>query len=116
MPPAWIKDTIKYTNVMLDDHDALHAKLTEGEFLRFLGYMLSMSIHSGTPLEKMWSKTQAPDSTAPPPHMGRFGMGQNRFFKLRSVLRHGPSDDASFDANEWCFVEPLVDAFNSHML
>ena len=30
-------------------------------------------------------------------------------------MRFGPTDDASFELNEWCFVEGLVDEFNAHM-
>ena len=47
--------------------------------------------------------------------MGRFGMCQNRFMKLKSVMHFGPEDDDSFNTNEWCFVDGLVDAFNEHM-
>ena len=38
LQPAWIADILKYTNPYLDDCDAIHAKLTEGELLRFFGY------------------------------------------------------------------------------
>ena len=69
LPPQWVADIMKYTNPLLDEHDALHAKLTEGEVPRFFGYMLSLSLHTGVPLEKMWSKTQDPSSTTPPPMM-----------------------------------------------
>ena len=115
LPPEWAQDIMKYTNPHLDEHDTLHAKLTEGEVLRFFGYMLSLSLHTGMPLDKMWSKTQDPKSTAPPPMMGRFGMSKNRFDKLRAIFSYGPSDDAAFAENDWCFCEPMVDAFNEHM-
>lgn len=115
LPPKWITLILEHTNPLLNEHDAVNAKLSEGELLRFMGYMLSLSIHSGIPLGKMWSRTPLPDSTATPPHMGRFGMSHNRFMKIKSVLRTGPSDDASFQANDWCFCEPLLDAFNEHM-
>ena len=115
LPPTWVPDIIKYTNPFLDGHDAINAKLTEGEVLRFLGYMLSLSIHSGIAVERMWSKTPLPTSTALPPMMGRFGMTENRFSKIRSAFRCGPSDAASLDANEWSFVENISDGFNAHM-
>ena len=114
LPEKWIDLVLTYTNPLLDGRDEINKKLTKGEFLRFMGYCISLSIHSGIPLHKMWSKTPLPDSTAPPPAMGRFGISQNRFDKVRSVFRCGPSDDASFDANDWCFCEGLVDAFNDH--
>ena len=47
--------------------------------------------------------------------MGRWGIRQNRFDKLRRVMQFGPSDDASFLENDWCFVEELVQMFNAHM-
>ena len=36
LPPEWVPAIVKYTNVFLDGSDALHAKLTEGEVVRFL--------------------------------------------------------------------------------
>ncbi|KAL1519186.1 hypothetical protein AB1Y20_003446 [Prymnesium parvum] len=115
LPEQWLADILKYTNPKLDNRDSISAKLTEGELLRFFGYMLSLSIHKGVPLDKMWSKTSIPNSTAPPPMMGRHGMSQNRFFKIRSVFTCGPTDDASFADNEWCFVENILNSFNSSM-
>ena len=115
LPPKWLDRIMKYTNPLLDERDPVHAKLTEGELLRFMGYMLSLSIHTGIPVEKMWSMKPPAGSTAAAPMMGRFGMTQNRFNKIRSVLRIGPDDDASFDLNEWCHVEGLMEDFNEHM-
>lgn len=115
VPTKWIARIMKYTNPLLDEHDPIHLKISEGEALRFFGYMLSLSIHTGIPLERMWSKTPLPGSTGHAPMMGRFGMTQNRFNKLRSIIRFGPTDDAAFEQNEWCHVEGLVDEFNEHM-
>uniref|UniRef100_A0A7S3F473 PiggyBac transposable element-derived protein domain-containing protein n=1 Tax=Haptolina ericina TaxID=156174 RepID=A0A7S3F473_9EUKA len=115
LPPAWITDTIKYTNLLLDDSDALNKKIDKGELLRFYGYMLALTLQDYLPLDKMWKRQQVAGTTAPPPCFGRFGMTQNRFMKLKSKLRFGPSDSASFDANPWCFVETLIDAWKKHM-
>jgi hypothetical protein len=114
MPEEWVDLVINNTNPFLDGRDDTHKKLTRGELLRFFGYMISLSVHKGIPLEKMWSRTPPPDSTAEAPAMGRYGINQNRFDKLRSIFRSGPADDASFDANDWCFVDGLVDAFNKN--
>ena len=57
LPPKWIELIIRHTDPLLDEHDASHVKLTEGELIRLFGYMLSLSIHTGIPLDKMWSKT-----------------------------------------------------------
>ena len=114
LPPEYVELIMTYTNPLLDEHDAVHAKLTKGEVLRFFGYMISLSVHSGIPLDKMWSTTAPTKSTASAPAMGRFGISRNRFNKIRSVFRCGPSDDVSFAQNEWCFVEPVLDAFNDH--
>ena len=115
LPPQWIEDQLKHTNPLLDESDSVHAKLTKGELLRFYGYMLALTLQDYLPLDKMWSRTSIPGTTAPPPMFGRFGMPINRFMKIKSILRFGPSDDASFDQNSWCFVETLVDAWNEHM-
>ena len=47
--------------------------------------------------------------------MGRHGMSKNRWKAIHSALAFGPSDSAAFDRDEWCFVQPMVDAFNAHM-
>ena len=64
LPPEWIDLIMKYTNPFLDGRDEINKQLTKGELLRFFGYMISLSIHSGIALNKMWSKTPPPDSTA----------------------------------------------------
>lgn len=108
LPPAWIEDTIKYTNRKLDEHDAAHKKIDKGELLRWWGYTLSLSLNTGTPVEKMWTHEQSGESVLPAPRMGRHGMSKNRWKAIRGALAFGPSDDASFDRNEWCFIEPMV--------
>ena len=115
LPPAWVEDILKYTNVHFDDSDPVHKKMTKGELLRFFGYMLILTLQDYLPLDKMWQKTSPPGTSAPPPAMGRFGMSQNRFMAIKARLRFGPEDDDSFAENEWCFVEKLVTAFNDHM-
>jgi len=42
-------------------------------------------------------------------------MSKNRWKAVRSALAFGPSDDASFDRDEWCFIDPMVTAFNEQM-
>ena len=115
LPDKWVTDILKYTNPYLDDSDTINKKLTKGELLRFMGYMLILTLQNYLPVEKMWSKETPPGTTAPPPAMGRFGMGISRFIKLKAVLRFGPEDTDAFQDNEWCFVEGLVTAFNDHM-
>ena len=113
LPPEWLNLFITYTNHNLSGADATNAKLDEsgGEAKRFFGYMISLSVHTGIPLDKMWQIEPPEDSTAAAPAMGRFGLTKNRFNKLRSAARFGPSDPAALAANDWCFVEPLVDAY-----
>ncbi|KAL1519929.1 hypothetical protein AB1Y20_023417 [Prymnesium parvum] len=40
LPTKWIPRVLKYTNEKLQGHDALNAKMTHGELLRFFGYMI----------------------------------------------------------------------------
>ena len=115
LPHQWIADILKYTNAKLQGHDSLNAKLTSGELKRFFGYMISLSVHNGLALDKMWSREAMVDSSLPPPAMGRWGIPLKRFQKIRQVLSFGPEDDESFDADEWCFVRPILDAFNARM-
>ena len=113
LPDKWVTDILKYTNPLLDDSDAINKKLTKGELLRFMGYMLILTLQNYLPVEKMWQKESPKGTTAPPPAMGRFGMSIGRFNKLKSVLRFGPEDTDAFQDNEWCFVEGLVTALAS---
>jgi len=115
LPPKWVEDILKYTNAHLDDSDTLNKKLTKGELLRFMGYMLILTLQNYLPIEKMWSKESPKGTTAPPPAMGQFGMSIGRFTKLKAVLRFGPEDTDSFQDNEYCFCEGLITAFNAHM-
>ena len=69
LPEAWIDLIMTHTNAHLDGRDDTNKKLTRGELLRFFGYMISLSVHKGIPLEKMWSRTAPPDSTASAPAM-----------------------------------------------
>ena len=115
LPPRWVEDGLKYTNRNLDEHDAAHLKLTKGEWLRWWGMSLAISLNTGVPVEKMWPDTPIPESVLPPPRMGRHGMSKNRWQAIKAALAFGPSDTASFEADEWCFVQPLVDAFNEQM-
>ena len=114
LPPKWVDDILKYTNAHFDDSDAVNKKLDKGELLRFMGYMILLTLQDYLPLDKMWAKQSPAGTSAPPPQFGRFGMSQNRFFTIKSRLRFGPEDNDSLEANEWCFVEGLVDAFNEH--
>jgi hypothetical protein len=46
LPPKWIDLILEHTNPLLDERDPVHAKLTRGELIRFMGYMISLSVHS----------------------------------------------------------------------
>lgn len=108
-PDEWFELQLKYTvNCRLQGHDKLNAKLDKGELIRFWGYCLAVSVHTGTPLEKMWSEVLSPESVLPPPNLGRHGMCHNRFKKIRSVLSFGPSDEATLRQDPWAFVRCLV--------
>ena len=115
LPPKWIEDGLKYTNPNLDEHDAAHMKIDKGEWLRFWGYVLALSLNKGLPVDKMWTDEPIPNSVLPSPRMGRHGMSKNGFKAIRAALRFGPSDDASFALDGWCFIQPMVDAFNTQM-
>ena len=115
LPSKWVDDMVRYTNLNLDEHDAAHMNIDKGELLRWWGYALTLSVHTGTALDKMWSDQPIPESAMPPPRMGRHGISKNRFKAIRNALAFGPSDDASFDLDGWCFIQPMVDAFNEHM-
>ena len=53
LPKQWITVILKYTNQKLQGHDHVNMQLTSGELKRFMGYMISLSVHSGIALDKM---------------------------------------------------------------
>ena len=115
LPKRWIEDQLKYTNLKLGGLTKLDKNLTKGELYRWWGYSLSLSLHTGIAIEKMWSDMPDLEQILPPPKMGRHGMTLNRYKKIRSVLAFGPSDLASLTRDPWAFCRPMADAFNEHM-
>ena len=112
LPEGWIELQLKHTNPKLSGIDQLNAKLTKGTLLRFWGYALALSIHTGLSLEQMWSDRQDDESILPPPAMGRHGMTYARFKKIRGAIAFGPGDEASLRADNWAFVRGLIDLYN----
>lgn len=116
LPSGWLDLQLKYTNPLLHGNDALHAKLDQGELLQWWGYSLTLALHPGIPIDKMWSEKQHDEEALlMPPSLGRHGMWINRWKAIRSALRFGPDGDVDFDRDVWCFVRPLVEQFNTHM-
>lgn len=113
-PDSWWDRQLTYTNVRLLGTDKINAKLTRGELKRWWGYSLALSIHTGIPLEKMWSDTPMPNSILPPPRMGRHGMPYARWKKIRANLTFGPSDEESLRADNWSFIRGMIDMYNTH--
>ena len=111
-PEGWIELQLKYTNPRLSGLDKLNTKLTKGRLLRFWGYALALSVHTGLSLEAMWSDRQNDESILPPPCMARHGMTYAEFKKIRAVLSFGPGDEASLRTDNWAFVRGLVDLYN----
>ena len=115
LPSGWLEDIVQYTNLNLTGLDKESRRTTEGEILQWWGYALALSLHPGTPLDKMWSETHAPDQILPPAAMGRYGMTVKRWNKLRAKMAFGPSDETTLKSDPWAFVRPMVDKFNAHM-
>jgi hypothetical protein len=115
LPSGWLELQLQYTNGLLHGNDAINKKLDKGELLQWWGYSLTLALHSGVTIEKMWSKEPLEETLLMPPALGRHGMTLNRWKKIRSALRFGPDGDTDFDSDAWCFVRPLVDEFNAHM-
>lgn len=116
LPDSWIDECLRYTNPKLQGVTPVDAKLDKGELLRWWGYVLSITIHKGVTLDKMWGTTPSAEDILPPPRMGRHGMSLKRFKKIMSVIAFGPSDVATLRDKPWAFVSPLVDGYNVHMI
>ena len=57
LPDGWIELQLKHTNPKLSGLDKTNAKLTKGTLLRFWGYALALSIHTGLSLERRCGPT-----------------------------------------------------------
>ena len=114
LPPAWYDIIMKFTNPKLLNTHKVNQKLTKGRLLRWIGYALCFSVHKGTAIEKMWATQPEEEQSMPAPAFGRHGMTKDEWRKIFQLMSFGPSDDDAFDADEWCFVAPVLDAFNEH--
>ena len=124
LPFNWLKkvfDVNGYLNQRLSGRDNTyqHRKTTIGEGIQWLGYMLGIANNPGTPVRGMWQdKIHAGEKrTMPPPSYGRFGMSENRFFKLEYLLatsQYPLSEDGMDASDPWRYSRLCVDEHNSH--
>eukprot|EP00966_Prymnesium_polylepis_P064241 1489234-Prymnesium_polylepis.1 len=111
-------DVNGYINQRLDgrDNSFQHRKTTVGEGIQLFSYMLSIANNPGTPVRKMWQeKLHAGEKrTTPPPALGRFGMAENRFFRLLTLAAHQHSlSESELDKSDpWRFCNLPVDMHN----
>lgn len=100
------------------DNSYKNRKTTVGEGLQFIGYMIALANNPGAPLYMMWAEKNGPGDkkVLPAANMGRYGMGENRFRRLQSIVAQCYSVSmAELDASDpWRYVSPMVDAFNAH--
>lgn len=85
LPKAWLDRLVKYANQRLDGSSRKKRKTTAEEWERFCLYMGALSLVRGVPIEDAWEPRAKEGSIAPALDLGRFGMSQQRFKKLRSL-------------------------------
>ena len=90
-PMSKIKDIIETTNQQLESMDVV-TKITVGEFLKYLGIRLAMSLSSTVGgYREHWKTTAVDNSTRIPENYSkRFGMSLKRFEKITQALRLEP--------------------------
>lgn len=102
------------------DNSYFHRKTSIGEGLQFMGYMIALANNPGAPIKSMWSEKVAAGvkSVLPAPNIGRFGMSENRFERLKSLvpLCYSTSMAELDTADPWRYVSPMIDAFNAHWI
>ena len=122
LPPKLVAHELKYYNQRLTGNpnvpDTYNYPTTEGELMRFKGYMGSLSLHPGVPVDEMWADTPKLHDHLPPPSMGRHGMIKSRFKALKAV--HGElynvNDEVEInDSDPWRFSALVEELFNEHM-
>lgn len=123
LPMPWIKKMFGdtgYINQRLDgtSEDYRHRKTTVGEGIQFICYRLCIANNPGRPVRAMWQDKIHPGekSTMPPPAIGRFGMSENRFIHLQSLVAMQFSvSEAELDkADPWRYCGLATDCFNEH--
>ncbi|KAL1526811.1 hypothetical protein AB1Y20_015504 [Prymnesium parvum] len=81
----WINDRIPGNGA--ESSCDLKRRTTLGEVVKFWGYLGSIALQPGTPVDRMWRRHPQVGDISPAPDMGRHGMHKNRFKKLRSLHR-----------------------------
>ena len=123
LPWQWVVkmfDHGGYINQRLSgkDNTFQHRKTTIGEGIQWFGYQLGIANNPGTPVRAMWQdKHHAGEKrTLPPPCYGRFGMSENRFFRLEGLLAAPyPLSEAGMDNDDpWRYCRLAVNEHNSH--
>ncbi|KAL3900646.1 MAG: hypothetical protein SGPRY_012423 [Prymnesium sp.] len=80
------------------DNSAFHRKTTIGEGIAFLGYMYALASNPGTPVKEMCWAEKAKNGVnyiLPSPALGRFGIAENHFERLQTLVASMHSDDES---------------------
>ena len=123
LPMNWVKKMFGDTgfiNQRLSDrsNEYNHKKTTVGEGIQFISYVLAIANNPAWPVRRMWQDKLSPGEkkVVPPPAIGRFGMTQNRFFHLFSLIDHQHSkSEQELDASDpWRFCNLPVDCHNAH--
>lgn len=93
-------------------------KTTRGEVVRFIGYMLALTINQEESVKNMWRTTSEPGDIYAPPAIGQHGMPKNRFETLRSLFgKPFRRDESDLNPNDpWRYCRSIVDLFNTHRL
>ena len=87
---------------------------SEGEVLKFWGYMVCISLYPSVPVEEMWRIKRQPGDLFSPPAIGRHGMHKSRFKKLRelSALMFAVDESELDETDPWRYCRAPITAFN----
>ena len=107
----------KFFNQRLDGKTRESRKTSRGELVRYMCYMGAIALRPGTPVKKMWQPVRGRKDIFAPPHMGIYGMSQNRFALLTKLAGECyPLNETGLDPNDpWRYSRMFVETYNSHM-
>lgn len=100
------------------DQSAFHRRTTVGEGIALLGYMFAIAINPGVPVRQMWQERpkEGEKRILPLPAIGKYGISENRFEKLTSLLgmMHSVAEGELDENDPWRYCNFPIDCHNKH--
>jgi hypothetical protein len=110
------KQMASWSNERLEENGTSdwERRTTEGEWLKFWGYLVMLSLYPCVPINEMWRVKQQPGDLFSPPAVGRHGLTKNRFKKMRELaaMMFSKDEDELNETDPWRYCRAPVEAYN----